>query len=127
MRKMMLLFFVVLILAVLGGCDKSPAPAMQSDYNPIDFDSLKIDIDKVPGIKVKLAGSGLLKNNIFMLSKEIGSTASMNVDIESLTGDEKKLMNTKCSNSKSQCNIIIYGTVEKVNGKCKLVANKIEL
>jgi hypothetical protein len=127
MRKMVRLFFAIIVFAVLCGCDKASAPAMQSDYTSMALDSLKNDIDKVPGIKVKLSGSGLLKGDVFMLSQESGSLASMNVDIEPLSGDEKKLITTNCSRSKGQCNITIYGTVEKVNGKCRLVADKIEL
>ncbi len=128
MRKVTALFFVIVVFTFLSGCDKAPAPDVQLDYAALDFDSIKNDIDKMPGMKVKLSGSGLLKGNVFMLSKEIGSLASMNVDIEPLSGDEKKLITTNCSHSKRQCGIIIYGTVEKeMNGKCRLVADKIEL
>jgi hypothetical protein len=127
MHKIMMLFLIIPFIAVLSGCNKAPAPAMQSDYAPMDFDDLKDSFDLLQGVKLKVSGFGLLIGNVFIISKEMNSVTSVYVDTESLSGNERKLIAEKCSDSKSRCNITIYGTIERVNKNNKLVANEIKL
>jgi hypothetical protein len=134
MRKIMMLFLIIPIITILSSCDKAPAPAMQSDYTPVDFDSLKNDIDHASGAKAKVSGLGLLSKDVFMISKESGDLASIYVDINSLSTEERKSILAKCSNSGSRCRIVVYGTVGKANyqnainaNKNGLIADKIEL
>ena len=124
MRKIMTLLLIIPILAVLNGCDKEPAPAMQSDYTPMDFDSLKNDTDNISGVKAKVSGLGLLNNDTLVISKDGGDLYSIYVDIKSLSGDERKSVLTKCSDSRSRCRIVIYGTVGKVSYHNAMIANK---
>jgi len=127
MHKTKMLFLIIPIIAILGGCDKAPAPAMQSDYSSMDFDDLKNSFDLLQGVKLEVSGFGLLIGNAFVISKEMSSWTSIYVDTESLSGNERKLIAEKCSDRKNRCNITIYGTIERVNKKNKLVANKIKL
>ena len=134
MRKIMTLLLIIPILAVISDCGKSSAPAMQSDYTPMDFDTLKNDIDNVSGIKAKVSGLGLLTNDVLVMSKESGDLASIYVNINSLSTDERRSILTKCRNSRSRCRIVVYGTVGKgyyqnamIAGKNVLIADKIEL
>ena len=119
MRKIMTLFFIIPILIVLSGCDKAPAP-----YTQLDFDTLKNDIDQGLGMKIKVSGLGWLTNDVLMISKEIGDSASIYVDIKSLSGDERQSILAKCSDNGSQCRIVVYGIIGKVNYQNTMIANK---
>lgn len=106
--------------------DNKSAPSSSSSAQLLDIDDLRLDMASLEGKKVRVKGFGHHMMDVFMLKKSKMDMSPMIVDVTKLPRDQRKQIISQCSDIMSGCAVTIHGTVEKVNYRNGLVAERVE-
>jgi hypothetical protein len=96
-----------------------------SSLKLMDMDDFRLDIAKLEGRKVRIRGIGRYMMNMFFITKNLGDTSPINVDIARLPRDQQRMILQQCSDIMSPCNLTIEGVVAEVNYQKGIVAERI--
>ena len=98
----------------------------QSQLTVLHIDDLKVDFHSMQGRKVRFASTGLYAMDIFLLVKDLSDTSPLVINTSKVPKDQRRRILEDCSDIRYGCDVVVYGTVEKISNKFGIAAEKVE-